>query len=59
MSLSCGGSALLWGFAVYRASHDDYEDSYLPTGMLAGSAEDALDCACALYLTASFDTPTN
>ena len=28
-------------------------------GMLAGSAEDALDCACALYLTASFDTPTN
>jgi hypothetical protein len=57
VSLSCGGSALLWGFAVYRASHDDYEDSYLPTGMLAGSAEDALDCA--LYLTASFDTPTN
>ena len=57
--LRYGGSARLWGFAIYRASHDDYEDSYRPTGMLAGSAEDALDCACALYLTASFDTPTN
>jgi hypothetical protein len=39
-----------WGFAIYRASHDDYEDSYLPTGIPAGSPEDALDCACGLYL---------
>ena len=23
------------GFAIYRASHDDYEDSYLPTGSMA------------------------
>jgi hypothetical protein len=57
--LRYGGSAHLWGFAIYRASHDDYEDSYLPTGTLAGTAEEALDCACALYLTADFDTPTN
>lgn len=55
--LRYGGSAHRWGFAIYRASHDDYQDSYLPTGALAGSAEEALDCACALYL--SFDTPTN
>ena len=29
--LRYGGSAHLWGFAIYRASHDDYEDSHLPT----------------------------
>ena len=45
-----GGSANSWGFAIYRASHDDYEDSYLPTGSPVGTAEDALDCACGLYL---------
>jgi hypothetical protein len=44
------GSAHDWGFAIYRASHDDYEDSYLPTGSPVGSAQDALDCACGLYL---------
>jgi hypothetical protein len=44
------GYANSWGFAVYRASHDDYEDSLLPNGSFAGSAEDALDCACGLYL---------
>lgn len=57
--LRYGGSAHLWGFAIYRASHDDYEDNFLPTGNRAGSAEDALDCACTLYLNPLFDTPTN
>lgn len=61
--LRYGGSAHTWGFAIYRASHDDYEDSYLPNGMTAGSAEDALDCACGLYLNDPsawrLDTPTN
>jgi hypothetical protein len=61
--LRYGGSAHLWGFALYRASHDDYEDAVLPNGMLAGSAEEALDCACGLYLNdpAAWlpDTPTN
>jgi hypothetical protein len=42
--------ASMWGFAVYRASHDDYEDSFLPTGMMGGSPEEALDCAGGLYL---------
>ena len=28
--LRYGGSAHIWGFAIYRASHDDYEDSFLP-----------------------------
>lgn len=48
--LRYAGYANMWGFAIYRASHDDYEDSYLPTGQGAGTAEDALDTACGLYL---------
>lgn len=58
-----GGSASRWGFAIYRASHDDYQDSILPSGHTAGSPEEALDCACGLYLndpTAWHDqTPAN
>jgi hypothetical protein len=61
--LRWGGALHTWGFAIYRASHDDYEDSYLPNGMRAGSPEQALDCACGLYLndpTAWLpNTPTN
>lgn len=48
--LRYAGSANQWGFAIYRASHDDYEDSFLPTGAMGGTAEDALDTACGLYL---------
>lgn len=48
--LRYAGSAHMWGFAIYRASHDDYEDSFLPTGSMGGTAEDALDTACGLYL---------
>jgi hypothetical protein len=61
--LRYGGSAHTWGFAIYRASHDDYEDSYLPSGRTAGSAEEAFDCACGLYLNDPSawlpDTPTD
>jgi hypothetical protein len=48
--LRYGGSAHQWGFAIYRASHDDYQDSIFPTGMPIGTCEDALDTACGLYL---------
>jgi hypothetical protein len=48
--LRYGGSAHQWGFAIYRASHDDYEDSYLPNGYPVGTCEEALDTACGLYL---------
>ena len=48
--LRYAGYANQWGFAIYRASHNDYEDSYLPTGSMGGAAEDALDTACGLYL---------
>jgi hypothetical protein len=44
------GSPDDWGFAVYLASKDGYEDSILPTGNFTGAPEEALDCACGLYL---------
>jgi hypothetical protein len=56
--LRYGGSASRWGFAIHRASHDDYQDNYLPSGDTAGSAEEALDCACGLYLNDA-DTRTS
>jgi hypothetical protein len=45
------GSAHRWQFAIYRASHDDYQDSLYPTGQPAGTCEEALDTACGLYLS--------
>ena len=44
------GYASQWGFAMYRASHDDYQRAFLPGGWHAGTPEDALDTACGLYL---------
>jgi hypothetical protein len=49
--LRYGGSASIWGFALYLYSSGRYEDQILPTGTFAGSPEDALDCACGLYLS--------
>jgi len=43
-------SASLWGFAIHLASRDGYEDSVLPSGLPVGTPEEALDCACGLYL---------
>lgn len=48
--LRYGGSASQWGFAIYLASKGGYQDSVLPSGMTAGTPEEALDCACGLYL---------
>ena len=44
------GSAHNWRFAIYRASHDDYDESTVPTGLPIGTCEDALDTAYGLYL---------
>jgi hypothetical protein len=51
MRLRYSGSATRWGFAIYLASKDTYEDSILPTGTFTGSPQDALNCACNLYMT--------
>jgi hypothetical protein len=48
--LRYGGYANRWGFAIYLASRDGYQDSVLPSGYPVGTAEEALDCACGLYL---------
>jgi hypothetical protein len=44
------GSDDSWGFAVYLYSREAYAESVLPTGLSAGTPEEALDCACGLYL---------
>jgi hypothetical protein len=44
------GSPDDWGFAIYLASKDGYEDSILPAGRFTGTPAEALDCACGLYL---------
>jgi hypothetical protein len=44
------GSATVWGFAIYLASKDGYQDSLLPSGRPSGTPQEALDCACGLYL---------
>jgi hypothetical protein len=36
--------------AIYRASHDDYQESIFPKGLTFGTCQDALDLACGLYL---------
>jgi len=46
------GSADVWGFGLYLASSNKHEDQILPTGSFTGTATDALDCACSLYLAA-------
>lgn len=48
--LRYGGSAQHWGFGLYLASSDKYENQILPSGFPTGSPEEALDCACGLYL---------
>jgi hypothetical protein len=49
--LRYGGSAHQWGFAIWLASKNGYEDSFLPSGSPVGTAEEALDCACGLHLS--------
>lgn len=48
--LRYGGSARHWGFGLYLASSGKYENQILPSGLPAGTPEEALDCACGLYL---------
>ncbi|MFJ2060639.1 AAA family ATPase [Streptomyces sp. NPDC087908] len=41
-----------WGFALYLASNDSYQDNILLSGLPVGSPEEALDCAGNFYLNA-------
>ena len=49
--LRYGGSAHSFGFAIYSAAHDRYQDAVLRTGLPAGTPQEALDTACTVHLT--------
>jgi hypothetical protein len=62
--LRYGGSAHSFGFAIYSAARDRYEDAVLLTGFLTGTPQEALDTACIIHLAGighdpSPDPPTN
>ena len=48
--LRYGGSAHSFGFAIYSAAHDRYEDAVLRTGFPTGTPQEALDTACTIHL---------
>jgi hypothetical protein len=50
MRLRYSGTATRWGFALYYANNDRYEDCLPPTGAFAGSPQDTLDCASRVHL---------
>src|SRR5271154_2559991 len=48
--LRYGGSAHSFGFAIYSAAHDRYQDAVLRTGLPVGTPQEALDTACTIHL---------
>src|SRR5947209_10481215 len=48
--LRYGGSAHSFGFAIYSAAHDRYQDAVLRTGLPIGTPQEALDSACTIRL---------
>lgn len=48
--LRYGGSAHSFGFAIYSAARDRYQDAVLLTGFPTGTPQEALDTACTVYL---------
>jgi len=48
--LRYGGSAHSFGFAIYSAARDRYEDAVLLTGLPTGTPQEALDTACTVHL---------
>lgn len=48
--LRYGGSAHSFGFAIYSATRDNYEQAILRTGLPTGTPQQALDTACTVHL---------
>jgi hypothetical protein len=48
--LRYGGSAHSFGFAIYSAAHDRYQQAALLTGLPTGTPQEALDTACTIHL---------
>ena len=58
--LRYGGSAHSFGFAIYSAASDRYEDAVLRTGLPTGTPQEALDTACTVHLAGlGHEPPTN
>ena len=55
--LRYGGSAHSFGFAIYSAAHDRYQDAILRTGLPTGTPQEALDTACTIHLTGPSHEP--
>jgi hypothetical protein len=49
--LRYGGSAHSFGFAIYSAADNRYQDAVLCNGLPTGTPQEALDTACTVYLT--------
>jgi hypothetical protein len=48
--LRYGGSAHSFGFAIYSAASDRYQEALLRTGLPTGTPQEALDTACTVHL---------
>ena len=57
--LRYGGSAHSFGFAIYSAARGSYDDAVLPTGLHAGTPQEALDTACTVHLAGLGHEPGN
>jgi hypothetical protein len=56
--LRYGGSAHSFGFAIYSAARNRYEDAVLLTGFPTGTPQEALDTACTINLADTGHKPT-
>lgn len=54
--LRYGGYANMWGTALWRASHEDYDPVLMPDGTTTATPQDALDLAASLYLPDAAET---
>ncbi|MGH3305701.1 MAG: hypothetical protein ACRDOK_29360 [Streptosporangiaceae bacterium] len=57
--LRYGGSAHSFGFAIYTAARDRYQDALLLTGLPVGSPQEALDTAATVHLAALGHEPVS
>ena len=57
--LRYGGSAHSFGFAIYSAASDRYEDAVLITGLPVGTPQEALDTACTVHLAGLGHEPSD
>jgi len=58
--LRYGGSAHSFGFAIYSAARERYDDALPRTGLPTGTPQEALDTACTVHLAGlRQEPPTN